>query len=262
MKFFHGSIRKKIIILVLLAVIPVFLVLFATEFANRKHAVKQAEKDVAIFLNGLVEIQQRITDSTRTLLRTVASMPEIRDANIERSRVILATLLETNPIYSNVILVDLWGNVVAAGKDHDKTLAFNFADRKQFKEAIASKGFASGEVVVGKSSNKAIFPFGMAVLDENNDPRGAIIIGVSLNHYKKLIERADYAKNTFFGLCDHKGMRLFRYPLSEKTTIGGSLSELQKRWRRFLLDFQVEVFKIPVSACSFYDPVDSSIECF
>ncbi len=225
MKFFHGSIRKKLVILVLLTTIPVFSVLLATELVNRKNAVKQAEKDAAIILNGLAEVQQRITDSTRTLLRTLASMPEIRDANVQRSRVILMTLLETNPIYTNVILVDLSGNVVAAGKNHDQTKAFNFSDRKQFKEAIASKGFASGEFVVGKSSQKAIFPFGMAVLDEHNDPVGAIIIGVSLNHYSELLKRGKYAENTLFGLCDQNGIRLFRYPFSKKGTIGKPIKE-------------------------------------
>jgi signal transduction histidine kinase len=220
MKLFYGSIRKKLVVLVLLATTPVFLVLLGTELVNRQDAIKAAKKDTAIFLNGFAEVQRRITDSTRTLLRTVASMPEIRNANVERSRVILSTLLEANPIYTNVILVDLKGNVVAAGKKHDRARQLNFSDRKQFKMAIASKGFASGEFVMGKSTNKAIFPFGMAVLDEQGTPKGAIIIGVSLSHYGSLFERGAYPKNTFFGLCDHNGMRLFRYPLSEKIAIG------------------------------------------
>lgn len=130
MKFFHGSIRKKLIFLVLLATMPALLVLFTTEMVNRQHAVMEAKKDAATYLNGFAEVQRRIADSTRTLLRTVASMPEIRDENVEKSRVILATLLETNPIYTNAILVDMKGDVVAAGRNHDKAKKFNFADRK------------------------------------------------------------------------------------------------------------------------------------
>lgn len=220
MKLFHGSIRKKLIILVLLATTPVFLVLLGTELVNRQHAVNEAQRETAQFLNGFAEVQRRITGSTRTLLRTLASIPEIRDANVERSRVILTTLLETNPIYTNVILVDLEGNVVAAGRNHDRARGLNFADRKQFKEAILLKGFASGEYVVGKSSKKAIFPFGMAVLDKEGAPKGAIIIGVRLSHYGEVFKRGAYRPNTFFGICDHRGRRLFRYPHSEKAVIG------------------------------------------
>lgn len=220
MKLFHGSIRKKLIVLVLLATMPVFLVLLGTELLNRNNAVELAEKETALFLNGFAEIQRRITNSTQTLLRTVASIPDISGLDVEKSRVVLSTLLETNPIYTNVILVDLKGSVVAAGKNHDRAKKLNFGDRKQFKDAIASKGFASGEFVVGKSSKKAIFPFGMAVQNKQGELAGAIIIGVSLAHYGELFERGEYPQDTFFGLCDQNGIRLFRYPSTEKSAIG------------------------------------------
>jgi len=220
MKLFHGSIRKKLIILVLLATTPVFIVLLATEWVNRQNAVLEAEKEAATFLNGFAEVQRRVTGSTRILLRTVASMPEIREGNAERSHVILSTLLETNPIYTNVILVDIKGNVVSAGRNHDKAKKLNFSDRKQFRDAIVSKGFASGEFVLGKSSRKSIFPFGMAVLNEDGAPNGVIIVGVDLNHYGRLYERGEYPRDTFFGLCDRNGLRLFRYPVLDKIEIG------------------------------------------
>jgi signal transduction histidine kinase/CheY-like chemotaxis protein len=220
MNLFHGSIRKKLVVLVSLATMPVFLVLLGMELQNRSNAVALAEKDTAIYLSGFAEIQRRITNSTQTLLRTVASIPDISNLDVEKSRVVLAAMLEINPIYTNVILVDLNGDVVAAGRNHDRAKKLNFGDRKQFKEAIASKGFASGEFVVGKSSKKPIFPFGIAVLNKQDELTGAIIIGVSLAHYGEVLKRGNYPPNTFFGLCDHNGLRLFRYPTNDSTAIG------------------------------------------
>ena len=220
MTLFHGSIRKKLIVLVLLAAMPAFSVLLITEWLNRRHAVSEARKEATIFLNGFTEVQRRITDSTHTLLRTVASIPDIRNEKQEASQVILSTLLETNPIYTNVILVDTDGSVVAAGKDHETVKRLNFADRKQFKDAIRTKGFSSGEYVVGKSSKKSIFPFGMAVLDDNKDPSGVIIIGVNLFHYTTLFNRNDFPEDSLFGLCDHNGLRLFRHPRPDELKIG------------------------------------------
>lgn len=220
MKLFHGSIRKKLVILVLLATMPVFIVLMGTELQNSHKAAHLAEKDAALYLSGFAEVQRRITNSTQTLLRTLASIPDISSLDVEKSRIVLSTLLETNPIYTNVILVDLKGNVVAAGKDHDKAKNLNFGDRKQFIEAIASKGFASGEYVIGKATNQAIFTFGMAVQNKQGVLTGAIIIGVSLAHYGEFFERGDYPQNSFFGICDHKGSRLFRYPVKDQTSIG------------------------------------------
>jgi len=225
MRLFHGSIRKKLIILVLLATSPVFLVLIGTELINRQRAVEEATKEAALFLNGFAEVQRRVTDSTRTLLRTVASMPGIKRADVNRSRLILSTLLETNPIYTNAILVDNNGNVIAAGKNHEKALNLNFADRKQFRNAIRTKGFASGEFVVGKNTKKSIFPFGMAVLDHNGGPKGAIIIGVSLEHYKALYSKGNYPEGSFIGMCDHKGLRLFRHPSTSQIPLGSPIKQ-------------------------------------
>lgn len=225
MKFFHGSIRKKLVILVLLATMPVFMVLLGTELKNSQIAIHLAEKDTALYLSGFAEIQRRITNSTETLLRTVASIPDISSLDVEKSRIVLTTLLETNPIYTNVILVDRKGNVVAAGKNHDSARTLNFGDRKQFKEAIASKGFASGEFVVGKSTKQEIFPFGMAVQNKQGEVTGAIIIGVSLTHYGEFFERGEYPEGSFFGICDHNGIRLLRYPISDQLNIGEPIKQ-------------------------------------
>lgn len=220
MNLFKGTIRKKLFVTVLVASLPVYFVHLGTELYNRQKAIELAVKETSLLLSGFVEIQNRITSSTETLLRTVSSIPDISSLNEEGARTILETLLEANPIYTNAILVDIDGNVIAAGKNHNRAKGLNFADRKQFREAIASKGFASGEFVVGKSSKKSIFPFGMAVLDGEGRPAGAIIIGVNLIHYGELYEKGDYPLNSFLGITDHKGTRLFRYPSLETTGIG------------------------------------------
>lgn len=225
MKLFHGSIRKKLIILVLLATTPALLVFLGTEMVYRQQAAKLAEKDLATYLHSFTAIQERITNSTQTLLRTVASIPAIQNCNIEEAQVILATLLETNPIYTNVILLDLKGDVIAAGKNPEKTLGLNFSDRKQFKGAISAAGFATGEFVVGKSSQKAIFPFGMAILDKNGRAKGALIIGVKLDHYGELFKKGSFHTENFFGLCDVKGLRLYRQPSNEQSMIGMPIKE-------------------------------------
>jgi len=225
MTLFHGSIRKKLVVLVLLATAPVFIVLIGTKLSNRQNAVVNAQKEAAQLLTGFTEVQYRVTEATRTLLKTIATIPEVKSGNVERSRVILSTLLEANPIYTNAILVDISGDVIAAGKGHENARHLNFANRKQFKDAIRLKKFSSGEFTVGKATMKSIFPFGMPVTDDHGQPKGAIIIGVNLSHYADLYERAVYPGNVFFGICDHKGVRLFRYPYSESTPVGSPIKD-------------------------------------
>lgn len=188
------------------------------EWADRRERVTQAEREAMVSLRGFSEVQRRVTDSTKALLGTVAQLPEIMNHEPEKSRLVLSTLLKANPIYTNVILVDLDGNVVAMGRGQDK--GFNFWDRKQFRDAVATREFSSGEFVVGKQSRKSIFPFGMPVLAKNGQPNGAIIIGVNLNHLGTLFEKFHFSDGPFLGLCDRKGTRIFRYPEIEGVEIG------------------------------------------
>lgn len=219
-KIFHGSIRKKLVILVLLATLPAFFVNLIGELDNKKHAVDRAKYDASIYLQGFSQIQQRITASTETLLQTISLMPEVRNLDTAKIQVILSTLLKANPIYSNAILVDLKGNVLTAGKGTERAKKFNYADLKQFKDAIATGSFSFGEFVVGKNTGKSFFPFGIPVMGLNGKVGGVIIIGVSVNHYAKLFDESDYPKGSFFGICDNKGIRIFRYPFIKGTSIG------------------------------------------
>ncbi|QJB56907.1 hybrid sensor histidine kinase/response regulator [Pseudodesulfovibrio sp. zrk46] len=213
-----GTVRRKLMYLVVLATLPMFGALLWINIQQRNNDVRIAESETEIFVRGFSEVQERTTDSTRNLLRTVSAMSEIRNGDAEGARRVLSTLLKANPIYTNVILVDAKGDVVAMGKGKNK--GFNFADRKQFKDAMRTGKFSHGEYVVGKASNKSIFPFGMPVFDENGKPNGAIIIGVNLGHYKELFEKAALPKGAFMGLSDHKGIRLFRYPYLDDDSIG------------------------------------------
>jgi len=201
-----------------MAVIPVFSVIIYSEISKRSEAVTSAKEDVQIFLHSFSEVQNNITGTTRTLLHTIAALPEIQHGTPEAARMVLSTLLKANPIYTNAILVDLNGKVIAMGKGKDK--GFNFSDRKQFKDAVSSKRFSSGEFVIGKATSKAIFPFGMPVLDSSGNLLSVIIIGINLNHYQKIFHQEQFPKGTFFGACDHNGMRIFRQPTTDKTPLG------------------------------------------
>ncbi len=217
-RLFHGSIRKKLTSIIVLATLPVFILLLSHEFDRLSDSVKGARQDLNIYLHSFSEIQRRITGSTQTLLHTVSAMSEIKKGEKEASQNILAAVLEANPIYSNAILLDPRGDVVAMGKGKDK--GFNFADRKQFKDAVRTKSFAYGEFVIGKATKKSIFPFAMPVLDQQKGVLGVLIVGVELSLYADLFDQSKFPQGAFFGLCDQNGIRLFRYPHIESVPIG------------------------------------------
>ncbi|WP_196772824.1 response regulator [Pseudodesulfovibrio alkaliphilus] len=218
LRFFHGSIRKKLVILVLLATLPPFAVIAFNEMAARQHILEMAGKDTATLLRGYTEVQRRVADSTRALLTTVAVLPAMQDANPDAVHAILAALISANPIYTNAFLLDLDGRVVAGSLPglHD----FDFSDRKHVIEVKRTGAFSAGEYVVGRAIHKPIFPFAVPVFDPRGEMRGSIIIGVDLTHFGELFDQASFPPGSFVGICDHAGRRLFRHPANDATPPG------------------------------------------
>lgn len=218
---FHGSVRKKLVCIVLFASLPIIILLTYTNIRHEADHVADSKKDVKIFLHGFTEIQRSITESTKTLLQTVAAMPEVHHGDEDRIRIVFQTVLKANPFFTNIIYLNARGDAVVMGKGKNK--GFNFADRKQFQDAVSTKQFAFGEYVVGKATKKSIFPFAMPVLDTADKVIGVIIVGVSLEHYGELFRNSDFPKGSYFDLCDLNGNRLFRIPSSAETPIGEPL---------------------------------------
>ncbi|WP_285906629.1 response regulator [Pseudodesulfovibrio pelocollis] len=218
LRFFHGSIRKKLVILVLMATLPPFVVLAFNEMAARRHTVEMAGKDTATLLRGYTEVQRRVADSTRTLLQTVAALPAVQTADPGGVYSLLAALISANPIYTNAFLLDMDGRVVAGSLPgpHD----FDFSDRKHVIEAKQTGAFAAGEFVVGRAILKPIFPFAMPVYGPLGEMRGILIIGADLSHFGELFDQASFPPGSFLGICDHAGRRLFRHPASDATPPG------------------------------------------
>lgn len=220
MKCFRGSIRRKLFFLVLFATTPVLCVHLGTELINRKNVIAEARKGAELHLHGIIAIQQRITESTRTLLHTLASIPCIRDGDEKNTQKILETILKSNPVYTNIVLINLEGDVITAGKHHEKIKKLNFSDRKVVTETIVHQEFSVGEFNSGKFTRKPVFPFAIPVLDQEGNMSSILLIGVSLDYYQNLFEGADYPVDAAFGICDSNGTRLFRYPSRKNIQIG------------------------------------------
>ena len=218
---FPRSIRAKLTLLVAIAVLPAFGILLYHGFEDRRHDVEIAQRRALSFVRRAADIQERTTDATRQLLASLAMLPDVKAFNAPACNTLFAAVIAANPIYANLHLLDLEGNLLASGLPSAPT---NFADRKQFREAIATRGFAAGEYVVSRTNAVPIFPFGQAVFDAQGQLRGALIIGLKLEETHKFLSTTSLPEESFLGVVDHNGIRLFRLPNQETAPIGSPIT--------------------------------------
>ncbi len=163
----------------------------------------------------MAEKQKVITSSTRQILSTLALLPAIQDMNIKASSEILSTVLQRNPSYHNIALVDLNGDVMAAGRAFSRV---NLADRKHVKDAITNKTFAVGEFIVTRVGAKVpTFPFAYPVLDKEGRPKAVLAAVIKLASSSSFYNLSELPEKSFVAVTDHQGIRLFYYPVQSKT---------------------------------------------
>lgn len=211
----RGSIRKNFALLVLLAVLPAILILLYSGIENRRDSISKTEKDVMLIAHTMAQVQNDLALSIQEVLSTLALTTEIRTLDAQASASIFRDILERNTNYRNISLINLDGDVVASGLP---SRGVNLADRKQFKDALETKGFVTGEYIMARIGNRApAFPFAYPVLDETGTPRAVLALAVDLSLFSRLYSHAQLPENSFVAVTDHQGIRLFYYPPRETT---------------------------------------------
>ncbi len=210
-----GSIGKNLALLIVLAVFPALAILFYSGLEQRQQSIENAKGDVMLLTHTMAEAQNQIARSTREILSTLSSLPAIQDMDVKASAEILKAVLEKNPQYNNMALVDLSGQVLAAGGAFSR---INLADRKHVREAIDRRRFAVGEYIVSRvGTSVPAFAFAYPVLDPNGTLKAVLTTAVKLSSFASFYNFSTLPEKSFVGLTDHQGIRLFYYPQREKT---------------------------------------------
>ena len=232
MKFLTlGSISKNLTLLILLAVFPALAILFYSGLEQRQQSIENAKRDVMQLTHGMAETQKEIARSTREILSTLSSLSAIQDKDIQASTEILKAVLKQNPQYSNMALVDLSGEVLAAGGAFS---SINLADRKHVREAISRRGFAVGEYIVSRVGNRIpAFAFAYPVFDKTDVLTAILTTAVKLTSFSHFYDFSTLPEKSFVALTDHQGIRLFYYPQQDKTNPVGA-PVLSQNWQMML----------------------------
>ncbi len=228
MSFFRsGSIRKNLTLLVFLATLPAFAILFYTSFEHRQQTIENTKEGVAQIVHGMAEHQKEVTRSTQQILTTLSGLPEIRQLNINETADILGDLVAQNPQYSNLALVDLNGNILASGKGSSNA---NLADRAHFKEALQRKEFVVGEFIISRVGvTVPVFPSAIPVFDFEGNPVAVLTLVHKLHGFASYLDVKDVPEGSFVAVTDNKGVRMYYYPEKKDTNpVGKSIKG--KNW--------------------------------
>jgi PAS domain S-box-containing protein len=158
------GLRTRLVLLVLLALLPVFGLLVYSAEQSYKAALRLAQSDLQSDVLMLSAREQRTVDMVRDLLTGIASSPHIKNPAPGLCDQHLKNLHAEHPEFANLGLAALDGSLRCDAMGLGERVRID--DRSFFKDVIAGRRFAVGRHAIGQASASPGIGFAVPVRNE------------------------------------------------------------------------------------------------
>lgn len=211
---FFSSLRTRLGILILLAVLPAMGMIVYTDMEERDLAVSNVEGDVQQMVQFLSMTQEQFIEGTRQLLISLASHPEVRGQEESFCAKHFAEMIEEYPQYINIGAAGVEGNVFCSAFPQQAPL--NLLNQGWFMRALDSGDFTMGTGTMGKTEGKTTLNFGYPIVGDYGLLQGVVFASVGLDQINQLTGELRLQEETELILVTQTGTILAHVPNPEK----------------------------------------------
>jgi len=213
-KYPFASLRVKLVLLVLIAVMPSLAITLYSGFEQRSQAYCEA-LDKALLLATEFSIGlERMIENARQMLFTLSQMPQVRNLDAEACSLIFSNLLKQTSGYTGFVAIRPNGDMFASGEPLPRPI--NVADRPWYRRLVQTKGFVIGEYHIGRVSGKPAIILAYPVLDNTGQLKVILTTGLDLDWLNKFMTKNNLPQGASLSVVDSEGMILVRHPEPEK----------------------------------------------
>ena len=212
--FSFSSLRFRLILLVLLAVIPALGLTFYTGLEQRRHAAEHVQSEAMQLARRVSAEHERLIEGTRQFLYMLAQLPQVLECDKSTCSRLFSELLKQYPHYLNIGAIGSDGNLLSSAIPFGRPL--NLADRPYFQQALKTCKFAIGEYQIGRVVGKPVVNFGYPVIGETCNVTAVVFVALDLKWINQLAAQVQLPDGSTLTLIDHKGTILARHPEAEK----------------------------------------------
>lgn len=208
--FIVGSLRTRLMALVLLSVFPALGLIFYTASQQRGAAVTAAQLDAFRIARLASSGQERLIEGARQLLIMMAHLPAVLTDNRESTTRLLSSIHQEYPLYTIFSVVDADGSMFASSLPPPDGV--NLSDRAYFRRALETGQFTMGDYTVGRTTKKPSVHFSQPVVDAEGSVRRVVVVGLDLEWLETLAAEADLPPGATLQVVDGTGMILAGWP--------------------------------------------------
>ena len=212
---FFPSIRATLVFLVLLAVLPALGIMLFSGHALRENMIRSAETAALRQIQVMASHHEQVVENARLLLATLAKAREMQILDPLGSQLLLEEMLAHNEAYAALALADPGGRIVAVSPVDSFS---SIAGEAYFQEARQSGHFVMGKYHLRQGTRSVVMEFAQPVMDREGVLRGVLVASFDLNYFGRIFAAAHLPDRSVFTLTDAEGIRLTRFPETEKYT--------------------------------------------
>lgn len=208
------SLRARLLLLVLFAVIPAFVLIGYTVINQRQQTVAQAEQHAMNLTQLVVKEQQQLITSTRQLLGVLSRLPEVASGSAAACSQLLAQLRKFQPYYANFAVATPEGQVYCSALPITKPV--NIADLSFYRRLMKTHDFSIGDYQVGRITGVRAINFAYPILGADKTVRAIVFAALNLSWLNQLLAGVTLPPGSTLTALDDGGTVLARIPDSKQ----------------------------------------------
>ena len=206
-RFFSLSLRTQLMgMILIMTVVPLGIIAFSSrrEFINERRTTQQ---QLLQFARELANDRNASVVGAEQLFYTLSHTPAVQNRDAASVNKLLAALVKGQSSIANIVIYDRTGTAWASAVTLKTPVTA--ADRRFFRNALATGTLSSDEYTSGLRHNKPVLQFGYPFKDAQGRVRDVGLIVFSLAEYRNLPKLKGLPETTSVFLTDHKGTVLF-----------------------------------------------------
>ncbi|HBD06625.1 MAG TPA: hypothetical protein DCZ69_00045 [Syntrophobacteraceae bacterium] len=222
-RFPSVSLRSRLMMVVILAVLPALIVTFYSGLRQRQRALADTRATALALARDLSDAQEEIVGNTHRILVTLAQLPQVIRRDPEASTAVLARLLRLSEGSTNIVACDSTGHAFASVTSLVRSI--NFSDREWFQRAIQTHSFVISDFLIGRINGKPEVILAYPVVDDSGHLQGVLHTALRIDWLNRFIAKRNLPQGVTGSVIDRNGTVLAHYPHPEQF-IGKSAAEI------------------------------------
>lgn len=205
-----SSLRSRLVLLVLVAVLPVFALILFSAARHRELTANQVKNTAVGVARAIASEQDRLLENAHDFLITLARLPQVREGDKSACSKVLSGLLE--PVYLDLAVTDVKGQLLCSALKQSHTLATSRG--RHLDQTVKTQDFSVGDIRQHPTNGKIILDVGYPVSDAPGTLRSVVSAALDLTWITRLTVDSRLYSEATFSLINSDGKILLRYPAS------------------------------------------------